>query len=173
LADLCFQEYAERRVREGFQAYFRKLYNPSYSGLGRMESAMTYFRDTCRTNGVGFVVVLLPVFDVGGSNAVSFALDTVKGVASRLDVPLFDLWPVFEGKDSFRMTTRPSKDGHMNEIAHRIAAEEIFMYLLANDWVDKSYVPIHKKTHSGAAFEKYLPRYRTGHVVNAAAPEGR
>jgi hypothetical protein len=160
LADFFFRRFNERRGAKGLLSLYRKLYNPSYTGLHLMEGAMEYFRDVCRDRNARLLVVLLPMFDVGDAQSVAFAIDSVKRVTAKLEIPVLDLWPAFEGKSPLRLMTRPGIDGHPNEIAHRIAAEEMFMFLLANGMVDPAYIPIHKSV-TGNAFEAHLGMYRT------------
>lgn len=160
LADLCYRQANDRHSLAGTQSLYCNLYAPSYTGRQRMEQAMAYFRDVCSTNNAKLLVVMLPMFEIGDAASYRFATDAVRQVTTKLGVPFFDTWPAFEGRSALRMTTRPGIDGHLSEIAHRIVAEEIFMYLLANGMVDPAYIPIHKSTKE-AAFEASLARYRT------------
>jgi hypothetical protein len=145
-AEWAFRLARNRHIQAGTMYYYQKLYDPSYSGVRRVESGMRYFRDSCRTNGASLMVVLLPIMFSSSDDSLLFAHDLVAHMTAKLDIPTLDMWPDFRDKTPLRMTTVPGEDGHLSEIAHRIVSEGIFEFLLANGMVNPANEPMHMNT---------------------------
>ncbi len=58
--------------------------------------------------------------------------DRLHEALANEQVRFLDLLNDYRGRDPFRLQVIPFVDSHPNEIAHRLAAESIFEYLLAN-----------------------------------------
>ena len=134
------------RTRRAHLAYYRRIYDPAYSGWKRFEEALGAFRRQCRDAGVPLVALVFPMlsWDMGRDTyPLRFAQDAVLGVLSDSGIPAVDLLRTFEGKASVRLEVIPKIDGHPNEIAHRMAADTLFRFLLEEGILDSAYIPEH------------------------------
>lgn len=145
-AEWRFRRANARHMLAGTDSYYRNLYSPSYSGVKRMEIGMRYFRDSCRSAGTALTVVVMPLLEAPDAQSLVLARGLVTHMTAKLGIPTLDLWNDFKDKTPLRMTTIPGEDGHLSEIAHRVAAEAIFEFLLANGLVDDAYTPANMNT---------------------------
>ena len=79
-------------------------------------------------NGGRLVIVLFPLFYDFDHYAFQGIHDKIADFCSRQDVPLLDLLPVFSEHEAEDLWVH-AIDHHPNEIAHRIAADEVFRFL--------------------------------------------
>lgn len=122
--------------------YYRHLYDPAGAGILRFRNAIGWFRDECAARQIAFVPVIFPLmsFDFSpGRYPMQFAHEAIHEVCRQHAVPCLDLLPAFQGTSSLRMQAVPGIDPHPDEIAHRIAAESILMYLVDQRLVDEAY----------------------------------
>lgn len=144
LASLVFQRVIAARSQSGARAYYRRLYDPRYSGLQRMSDAIRQFRDTCASNRVAFVPVVFPLLssDLAPDRyPFHFAHDRVREIMETNRVQCVDLLPAFAGTSSLRMQAVPGIDPHPSEIAHRVAAETIVGELLHRKLIEEALAP--------------------------------
>jgi hypothetical protein len=85
--------------------------------------------------------------------------DAIAGVMQAEGVAHLDLFPAFRGKDPRRMQAIPRVDPHPNEIAHRIAAEAIFHFLLEQGLVPETYRPLEREIKLRARWEETAREY--------------
>jgi len=139
-----YQKKETVRTRKAQNEYFRKLFNPDYSGFRRFKRALKYFQDVCTTRDVKFVAVIFPMVHADLDEEQYPFTDihaTIREILDEYHIQYLDLLPYYINKTSDRLTAIPGIDGHPNEIGHRIAAEVIFEYLVTNQVVDASYDP--------------------------------
>lgn len=144
LASRIFQAMLAARSQSGARAYYRRLYDPRYSGLERMSGAIRDFRDACASNGVAFVPVVFPLLSsdlTPGRYPFQFAHDRVREIMATNHVEYLDLLPAFLGTSSQRMQAVPGIDPHPSEIAHRVAAETIVWELVRRKLIDEALTP--------------------------------
>lgn len=120
-----------RSTRERYVDYFFKLFeDPNTFGSFKKHFARIV-RLTTKAE-VPIVAVTFPLFGLPLDESYPFLPlhDAVANVAGEHQVPHLDLYPAFEGIPHDRMKVMPIRDFHPNEIAHRIAAEQIYLFLL-------------------------------------------
>lgn len=139
----CYRKAEARRNVRAFLLHHERLFDPSYSGWKRFRRAIGLFADRCAEADARCVALLFPDITQLGSESypLQFAHDRIHGVLREAGIPCLDLTDDFRGKDPYRLQAVPGIDGHPNEIGHRIIAESILEFLLANRFIDPAYLP--------------------------------
>lgn len=135
------------RTARAHVAYYRRLYDPAYSGRIRFDKALARFAETCRASNADLVAVVFPLLSWSLDEEAypfSFVRDEVLASLHRHGIPAVDLWSAVEGMASIRLEAIPRIDGHPNEIGHRIAAEELYRFLLEEGMIDPAYEGRHQ-----------------------------
>jgi hypothetical protein len=104
-------------------------------------------RDQSLKHDARFVAVVFPLFDFPIDARYPFAdiHHLLQEKLRSLDVPALDLTAIYKGIEPRRLQLVPGHDSHPNEIAHRMAAEEIYSWfrrekLVPDDlFVERSY----------------------------------
>ncbi|HOW97052.1 MAG TPA: GDSL-type esterase/lipase family protein [Kiritimatiellia bacterium] len=127
----------------GFHRYYERLYDDDYSGWKLFQDAARDFHKACRDQQVEFLVVIWPCLSFVDRTPYpfQFAHDKIIAHLQSENIRYLDLLDSLRGRSPTRMETLPGADGHPSEIAHRIAAEAIFHYLLNEGLVDAAYIP--------------------------------
>lgn len=131
------------RTRQGYLSYYRNLYDPSYSGWKRFAAALKIIRDACRDEEVDFLVLIFPLLSdrfEQGHYPFEFAHQAIHELLARESINFVDALERFRNTCPLRMTAIPVIDPHPSEIAHRIAAETLFDYLLDIGLLDREYL---------------------------------
>ncbi|MEX2207301.1 MAG: SGNH/GDSL hydrolase family protein [Myxococcota bacterium] len=125
VAQLVWQFVAERRRGAATDDYYVSLYRPESAGWAAARDALDQLVATCRRENLPLLVMLFPILH---------ALDDghpfldVYGVVQRQvegsGGQFLNLFPAFAGQDAESLWVHPT-DQHPNEIAHRIAAEQL------------------------------------------------
>ncbi len=89
---------------------------------------------------VRFGAVVFPLFDypLDGSYPFQNLHQKIHSVLESASIPYVDLFNSFRDIPPSRLQAIPGKDSHPNEIANRIAAEEIYQWLATNHFVPDS-----------------------------------
>lgn len=148
-----YKKAEDRRCNAAFLRSFEKLYDPEYSGWKRFTRALHEFQTRCRSRGITFVAVIFPELSRVDDYPFDYVHERIRAALAEEQAFTLDLLPDFRGKNPDRLQAVPNIDGHPNEIGHRIAAESIFEFLLANRLIDPGYLPVHR-TGDGNAFWK-------------------
>ena len=125
--------WASRMVRTQI-AYFHKLYDPARRTWPRHEKELHRIAEFRRKTGIPVLVVIWPHLGFPMDQRYPFQ-DIHQQVAKVLtgdNIPVIDLYRYFKGMDNRRLQAVPALDPHPSEIAHRLAAEVIF------DWMVKA-----------------------------------
>ena len=118
-------------VGEEYKNYYFKLY--------RDERAMTLFKKSidkikqiCATRNIPLVASIFPLFGYNLDDTYPFKPmhETIHDTLKSFQVPYLELFNAYRGATAERLTVLPGEDFHPNEIAHRIAAEEIYAWLV-------------------------------------------
>lgn len=139
-----YRGWAVRAARRGFERYYRRLYDPDYSGWNRFRVALKRFKSTCAGQNVPFLAVVLPLMSdpfETGRYRFAFAHAAIRTVLESNGIAYLDAFETFRGKNPLRMTAIPVIDPHPNEIAHRIIAETVLDRLLALGYLPEEYRP--------------------------------
>ena len=130
------------RTAHAHVEYYRRLYDESYSGRHLFDQALGEFHDACVEAGVPLIAVLFPMLsrDLREERyPFGFVREAQTAMLAAHDIFTFDLWPLFEGKETMRLEVFPGIDGHPNEIAHCLASEGIYRFLLEKGYLGDEY----------------------------------
>ena len=137
-----YRGWGAREARRGFARYYRRIYNPDYSGWNRFRVAIKKFQRACADDRVPFLAVILPLMSdpfEPGRYRFEFAHAAIRGVLESNGVAHLDALAAFRGKNPLRLTAIPVIDPHPNELAHRIIAESVLDRLLALGYLAEDY----------------------------------
>lgn len=147
-----YRGWGARAAQRGFLRYYRRIYDPGYSGWTYFRVSIKKFQRVCADRHVPFLAVILPLmsdpFDKGRYR-FEFAHAAIRGVLDANGVAHLDALNAFRGKNPLRMTAIPVLDPHPNEIAHRIIAETLLDGLLTCGYLPKEYRLADCKAGSG------------------------
>ncbi len=125
----------------GFAEYYRHLYSPDYSGWAKFKEALHEFKRACTEEHVKLMVVIFPIISHVNRYPFDYIHERIHRALDEEKIGYVDLIDEFRGKMPVRLEVVPKLDSHPNEIAHRIASEAIFNYMLANGLIDSSFKP--------------------------------
>jgi lysophospholipase L1-like esterase len=116
------------RIFRGF--YFEMFENPKY--WNPFAAAIKEMRDFAAAKGVRFAAVVFPLFDTPLDRRYPFKPlhEKTDALLKSLDIPFLDLLGTFRNMAHERLEVIPGVDTHPNEIAHRLAAERIYLWLM-------------------------------------------
>lgn len=132
------------RCRPAFVDYYRRIYNPDYAGWGRSTHALELFRNDCANEGAAFGAIIFPLLSEGCEKnryPFDFVHEALHARLDALGVPYLDLLETFRGKMPVRMQAMPNVDVHPSEIAHRMAAEALLVWLMDRNFITSEYAP--------------------------------
>lgn len=143
LGSLVYQKIGNLKARRGYLKYYRRLYNTEYSGWQKLRNAMVDWQNTSKSHEIPFLSVIFPLFSDVDRYPFDWVHLQLREMLRVEGIDTLDLLETFRGLSPERLQVIPSVDAHPNEIAHCLAAETIFQYLLANKLVDAGYLPEH------------------------------
>lgn len=117
----------------GHIGYYEALYREDYPGWKKTQGAMLELARISRESGVPIVVMIFPLFswDLDESYPHHAIHQKLHRALDAAGVPYLDLLPKFKGLEHRVLEAIPWKDPHPSDVAHRIAAEQLFRYLQA------------------------------------------
>jgi len=124
--------------------YYRRLYNPAYSGVTRFRDALSMMNNKCRKAHIAFVPVIFPLLSEPfqkGRYPFEYAHESIHRLCDELNIQCLDLLSHFRVASPDRLQVIPGFDPHPNEIAHRMIAESVLLYLISNHFLPPSYSP--------------------------------
>ena len=124
------------QTHRAYREYFLELFENPRSWKVFEESMRTIVAHT-RKHGRRIGAVIFPLFGMPVDDAYPFlpAHRKISALLDELKVRHLDLLPAYRNIPIDRLQVIPGADRHPNEIAHRIAAEEIYTWLLARKMV--------------------------------------
>jgi hypothetical protein len=158
-----YTKYASLKSQAAFIQYYKNLYDPEYSGWKRFVSAISTFKERCEETDTSFIVVIFPLFSHNLDEQVYPFKEMHQKIQKQLDgnaIQYIDLYDIFKNMLHVRLEAIPGIDPHPNEIAHRIAAEEILEFLMAQALLDKKYYPKVKHSDAHKHWQKTYERMR-------------
>lgn len=119
------------RSHQFFVDYHRGLFEDPRS-WGRFQDAVSNFQRICREQNVPLVSFLFPMFSYRLDEQYPFTdiHKKVEAFITGLSIPFLDLSRFYRALPPDRLQVLPGVDSHPNEIAHRIAAENIYRQLV-------------------------------------------
>ena len=130
-----------RSYRE-YKEYFQNLFKDEET-LQNFRVGLREIADTCSTAKVPLVGMVFPLltFPLDDSYPFFEAHSVTHTLLDQLQVPWVDLFESFRGLPPERLQAEPGADPHPNEIAHRIAAEALYTWLVGKQLVPKEAIP--------------------------------
>jgi hypothetical protein len=110
--------------------YFNDLFENPRSWNPFTES-MKRLVESVRQANKPIIAVVFPLFGLPMDDAYPFHSihEKVRNLMRDLSVPVLDLSPMYKGIPLERLQVIPGVDRHPNEIAHRMAAEKIYLWM--------------------------------------------
>jgi len=132
------------RTGSGFVKYYRRLYDPKYSGYERFVESIHLMKTKCDTNRTTLIAAVLPLLSCNLDEKkypFEFAHSRIHNVLESENIPYIDLLKYFRGTQPDRLQVIPGVDPHPDELAHQIIAEGMVNYLLEKGLIDSKYKP--------------------------------
>jgi hypothetical protein len=125
VAQLVWQFIAERRRGAATEDYYRSLYAPDSEGWAVSREALDQLVATCRRENLPLIVMLFPILhQLDDRHPFLDAYRVVQQQVEGSGGQFLNLFPAFAGRDAESLWVHPT-DQHPNEVAHRIAAEQL------------------------------------------------
>jgi hypothetical protein len=118
------------KTHRAYVEYFNDLFHNPRTWNPFVES-MLKLVETAKSSQRPIVAVVFPLFGLPMTDAYPFyEIHTkVRDLMQGLAVPILDLSTMYKGIPLERLQVIPGVDRHPNEIAHRMAAEKIYLWL--------------------------------------------
>jgi lysophospholipase L1-like esterase len=142
--DWMYRRLQDMKCNRAVLLHYERLFDPAYSGWARFVAALKEFQERSREHGATLVAAVFPEMSRLDQYPYDYCHARIRKALESEGIRHLDLLGEYKGKSPFRLQAVPQVDSHPNEIGHRIAAEAIFEYLLANKIVDPGYLPVHK-----------------------------
>lgn len=128
--DLVATRLHNSNTHREYIKYFDGLFSNSRSWKPFVESMNRLVR-TVKQSEKPIVAVVFPLFGLPMDDSYPFhhIHEKVRDLLQGLGVPTLDLSPMYQGIPLERLQVIPGIDRHPNEIAHRMAAERIYLWL--------------------------------------------
>jgi|GEM_PF-599057 len=138
-----YQRWEMARCHRAQIEFTAHCFDKAYRGWGRFSDAVARFGKVTRQAEVPLVAVVFPPMAHLDPERYpyDYAHDQIEEELTLREIPFLDLRPTFVGRDTRRMAAYPGIDAHPSEIGHRLAAHEIFRYLLREQYLPLDYVP--------------------------------
>jgi hypothetical protein len=89
----------------------------------------------CREEGIELIIAIFPLlFELERKYPFADEVREVERFMKSAQIKTINLLSVFDGKKTFVLWSSPT-DSHPNEVAHRLAAEAIYRFLVAEDFL--------------------------------------
>lgn len=129
------------KTRRAYIQYFLDLFNKEETWRNFARSVRK-IAEIARTTNTPLVAVIFPLFGVPLDDSYPFhpCHQKAQALLAELKVATLDLFDLYEGLPLERMQVIPNVDRHPNEIAHRMAAERIYDFLVEQNLVPSELV---------------------------------
>lgn len=127
---LIWTRLESSRMRRELSSFYRSLYVGEH--WEACQRALKRMRNLARRQGIPMVLVIFPVFDSPMDQRYRYT-DLHKKIREEgelLKMQVLDLLGSYSGMDVGRLAVVPISNAHPNEIAHRVAAENIRDFLI-------------------------------------------
>jgi lysophospholipase L1-like esterase len=123
------------KTRRDYISYFQNLFD-SPKNWTHFESSLRTLVTTARKANKPIYAAVFPLFGVPLTDAYPFlpCHQKVGSLLAELSVPAIDLFTLYRGIPLDRLQVIPGVDRHPNEIAHRMAAERLYDWLVDEHW---------------------------------------
>jgi lysophospholipase L1-like esterase len=137
LVRLVFEGFENLRSRIAVRRYYHSLYAADTGTRTGFQTAIRGFARFSRKSKIPIVMAIFPIFDSQLGDGYSYRAlhEEIGSLAGDAGLRVLDLLPAYEGVDARRLALIPFTDPHPNELAHRLAAERIAEYLIAEELI--------------------------------------
>ena len=131
LVRLVRQRLFQTRRNRGHLDYYREIYAETYPGWKKSAAAIADLGRFRAESGIPVVVMIYPLFSWELDERYPFrdVHERLHREFEKAGLPYLDLLPVYRGLDHRVLEAVPFKDPHPSDVAHRIAAEELYRFL--------------------------------------------
>jgi hypothetical protein len=135
-----------RQRNAGHLAYYPALYRDEYQGWKDTRAAIAELGAFSKESGIPAVVLIFPLLSWNLDERYPFPQihDKIHRELEKAGLGYVDLLPAYHGLDHTVLEAVPFQDPHPSDVAHRIAAEELYVYLR-----DKGLLPKGEKMRVG------------------------
>ncbi len=129
---LIYDRLENTRHRRGWVDYYKGLYEKDTPDRRLQLKTFTAWQQEMRRRQIPMVLMIFPIFDshLDSSYPYRDLHALMIDLGHELEIPVLDLWPVYEGMDVRRLAVEPWANAHPNELAHRLAADALLEWLL-------------------------------------------
>ncbi len=127
------------RMNRGEIAYYRALYREDEAGWRKTQAAVMELGEFSRRNGLPVAVVVFPLFswDLDVGYPFGDIHQRLHGLFERAGLAYLDLLPAYRGLEHRVLEAVPFEDPHPSDVAHRIAAEYLYLWLKENRFLPR------------------------------------
>lgn len=131
LAGFVAQRLHNSKTQKEYRDYFIDLFENPRS-WNSFKGAIEQIHAACRESNTPLAAVVFPLFGLPLDERYPFygIHEKVNGLLSQLGVAHLDISEIYKGIPLERLQVLPGVDRHPNEIAHRMAAEKIYDWLV-------------------------------------------
>lgn len=132
LAKFVAQRLHNNQTQRDYRDYFLDLFENPRS-WNSFRKALQQISEAANNSQKKLVAVVFPLFGLPlDENYPFYAIhEKVAGALNELQIPFRDISDIYKGIPLERLQVMPGVDRHPNEIAHRMAAEEIYTWLVS------------------------------------------
>jgi lysophospholipase L1-like esterase len=126
------------RTNRGMVKYYRAIYKNDYRGWQWTRTAIAALGKWSTEKSVPVVVMIFPLFswDLDDRYPFSGIHAMVHAELEQAGLPYLDLFDAYRGIEHRVLEAVPFEDPHPSDVAHRIAAEELYLFIR-----DRGYLP--------------------------------
>ncbi|MDM8553145.1 SGNH/GDSL hydrolase family protein [Desulfococcaceae bacterium HSG7] len=138
-----YRRWQITRTRPFFFQYYRKIYNPQYSGWRKFVNAAHQFKMLCDAAQTPLIVVIFPFFSNDlrvGQYPFTYCHDALNKIWNQEQVIVLDLYKTYMNMSPLRLQALPGMDSHPSEIAHSVAAKAIIAFLIEKQFLSSNYI---------------------------------
>lgn len=132
----------DKAMQNVYRDYYTDLWQDKRS-VDEFEEALKKIQRICAAKNIPLVAVIFPLFGYPLDDTYPFHYihARIHELLEKGSISSLDLFQAFHGAPLERMVVLPGKDFHPNEIAHRMAAEEIYVFLAMTTFNTKPILP--------------------------------
>lgn len=119
------------RKNQGHVDYYHAIYQEDYPGWVKARASIAELGAFSKESGIPVVVMIFPLFSWNQDKDYPFADEhaRVNAVLEKAGLAYLDLRASYRGFEHATLEAVPFFDPHPNDIAQRIAAEELYLFL--------------------------------------------
>jgi lysophospholipase L1-like esterase len=120
---------------QNYRNYYESLYAANQSGWLKSQAAFAELSSLCKSRNIHLRILLIPeLHTLGGNYEFTRIHDLIRGVGSKLDVPVLDLLDAFSAAENPHTFWVSPGDAHPNGRANELMAAKIDAALRSEKW---------------------------------------